>query len=177
LSLNSSFNLIYTITYYLLLYCIHLLYLKSFYLIYSVLYLFYSNYNLSGFHRYDFPQTRWYFILSFEVTILPDNSFSDPTRFYQIVGALQYLTFTRLDICFVVNEVCQFMHAPTNSHWVVVKRILRYLKGTISYGFLITRGFFFFSLHGFIDADWVGSIDDRKSTGIYLVFFGQTPIS
>jgi hypothetical protein len=37
--------------------------------------------------------------------------------------------------------------------------------------------FFFFSLHGFIDADWVGSIDDRKSTGIYLVFFGQTPIS
>jgi hypothetical protein len=72
------------------------------------------------------------------------------------------------------------MHAPTNSYWVVVKRILRYIKGTISYGFLITRGFFFFfffSLHGFIDADWVGSIDDRKSTGIYLVFFGQTPIS
>jgi hypothetical protein len=92
------------------------------------------------------------------------------------VGALQYLTFTCLDICFVVNEVYQFMHAPTNSHWVVVKRILRYLKGTTSYGFLITRGFFF-SLHGFTDADWVGSINDRKSMGIYLVFFGQTPIS
>jgi len=87
------------------------------------------------------------------------------------VGALQYLTFTRLDICFAVNKVCQFMHVPTNSHWAAVKRILRYLKGTTSYGFHITRGFFF-ALHGFTNADWAGSIDDRKSTGGYLVFFG-----
>jgi hypothetical protein len=34
-----------------------------------------------------------------------------------------------------------------------------------------------FALHGFTDTDWTGSIDDRKSTGGYLVFFGQTPIS
>jgi len=92
------------------------------------------------------------------------------------VGALQYLTFTRPDICFVVNRVCQFMHAPTDSHWAAVKRILCYLKGTTSYGFHITRGSSF-ALHGVTDADWAGSIDDRKSTGGYLVFFGQTPIS
>jgi hypothetical protein len=90
--------------------------------------------------------------------------------------ALQYLTFTRPDIYFALNRVCQFMHAPTDSHWAVVKRILRYLKGTISYDFHITRGFSF-ALHGFTDVDWAGSIDDRKSTGGYLVFFGQTPIS
>ena len=65
------------------------------------------------------------------------DSFSNPTRFCQIVGALQYLTFTRSDICFVVNRVYQFMYAPTDSHWAV-KRILRYLKGTTSYGFHIT---------------------------------------
>jgi histone deacetylase 1/2 len=111
-----------------------------------------------------------------KVTLLPDHSFSDPTRFHQIVGALQYLTFTHLDICFAVNRVCQFMHAPTDSHWAAVKRILRYLKGTTSYGFHITRGSSF-ALHGFTDADWASSIDDRKSTGGYLVFFGQTPIS
>jgi hypothetical protein len=52
----------------------------------------------------------------------------------------------------------------------VVKRILRYLKGTASYGFHITRGSSF-ALHGFTDADWAGSIDDRKSIGGYLVFF------
>jgi hypothetical protein len=111
-----------------------------------------------------------------KVTILPDNSLSDPTRFHQIMGALQYLTFTRPNICFAVNGVCQFMHAPTDSHWAAVKHILRYLKGTTSYGFHITRGSSF-ALHGFTDADWAGSIDDRKSTGSYLVFFCQTPIS
>jgi hypothetical protein len=111
-----------------------------------------------------------------KVILLPDHSFSDPTRFRQIMGALQYLMFTRPDICFAVNRVCQFMHAPTDSHWVVVKRILRYLKGTTSYGFHITRGSSF-ALHGFTDADWAGSIDDRKSTGGYLVFFSQTLIS
>jgi histone deacetylase 1/2 len=112
-----------------------------------------------------------------KVTLLPKyHSFSDPTWFRQIVGTLQYLTFIRLDICFTVNRVCQFMHDPTNSYWAAVKRILRYLKGTKSYGFHITWGSSF-ALHGFTDADWVGSIDDRKSTGGYLVFFGQMLIS
>ena len=68
------------------------------------------------------------------------------------------------------------MHAPTDSHWAAVKRILCYLKGTASYGFHITRGSFF-ALHGFTDADQAGSIDDHKSTGGYLVFFCQMLIS
>jgi len=89
-----------------------------------------------------------------KVTIFPDSSFSDPTRFLQIMGALQYLTFTHTDICLVVNRVCQFMHAPTDSHWTVVKRILRYVKGTTSYGFHFTRGSSFV-LHGFTSADWL----------------------
>ena len=62
------------------------------------------------------------------------------------------------------------MHAPTNSHYVVVKRILHYLKGTTFYSFYITQGSSF-ALHGFTDANWAGSIDDCKSTGGYLVFF------
>jgi hypothetical protein len=106
-----------------------------------------------------------------KATIMPDPLFSDATRFRQLVGALQYLTFTRPDICFAVNRVCQFMHAPTESHWAAVKRILRYLRGTASHGLHITRSSSF-ALHGFTDADWAGSIEDRKSTGGYLVFFG-----
>jgi hypothetical protein len=47
--------------------------------------------------------------------ILPDPLFSDATRFRQIIGAIQYLIFTRPDICFAVNKVCYFMHAPTDS--------------------------------------------------------------
>jgi len=46
------------------------------------------------------------------------------------------------------------MHAPTNSHSIVVKHILRYLKGTTSYGFHITHGSSF-ALHGFTGADWL----------------------
>ena len=105
-----------------------------------------------------------------KATIMPDPLFSDATRFRQLVGALQYLTFTRPDICFAINRVCQFMHAPTESHWAAVKRILRYLRGTASHGLYITRSSSF-ALHGFTDADWAGSIDDRKSTSGYLFFF------
>jgi hypothetical protein len=53
-----------------------------------------------------------------------------------------------------------------------VKCILRYLRGTASHGLHITRSSFF-ALHGFTDADWADSVEDRKSMGGYLVFFGQ----
>jgi len=68
------------------------------------------------------------------------------------------------------------MHAPIDSHWGVVKRILRYRRGMTTYGLHITHSSSF-ALHGFTDTDWAGSIDDCKSTGDYLVFFGQTPVS
>jgi hypothetical protein len=68
------------------------------------------------------------------------------------------------------------MYAPTKSHWAVVKLILRYLKGTSSYGLHLTRGSSL-SLHGFTDADWARSTNDQKSTGGYIVFLGTTPIS
>ena len=86
------------------------------------------------------------------------------------------MQLTFLDICFAVNRVCQFMHAPTDSHWGVVKRILRYLQGMATYGLHITRSSSF-DLHGFTDADWAGSVNDRKSICGYFVFFGQTLIS
>jgi len=111
-----------------------------------------------------------------KATILPDLLFSDATHFHQIVGALQYLTFMCLDIFFVVNKVYQFMHAPIDSYWAAVKLILRYLKGTTSHGLHITRSPSF-ALHVFTDVDWADNVDDRKSTGGYLVFFGQMPIS
>ena len=93
-----------------------------------------------------------------KVTILPDPLFSNPIQFCQIVGACQYLTFTRPNICFTVNKVCQFIHAPTDSHSGAVKCILRYLRGTTTYGLHITHSSSF-ALHGFIDADQAGSID------------------
>jgi len=131
-------------------------------------------------HKYSLDILTWAYMTSYKpvdtlvsplkVTILPDNSFSNPIQFCQIMSAFQYLTFTHPDICFDVNRVCQFMYTPTDSYWAAFKRILCYLKGTTSYGFHITQGSFF-GLHGFTDADWASSIDYCKSTGGYLVFF------
>ena len=52
----------------------------------------------------------------------------DSTEFHRVIGSLQYLSLTRPNISFAVNKLSQFMHKPTHSHWVTVKRLLRYLK-------------------------------------------------
>jgi histone deacetylase 1/2 len=94
----------------------------------------------------------------------------DSTRYRSIVGALQYLTLTRPDIAFSVNKVCQFLHAPTTVHWTTVKRILRYVSGTVSLGLTFRRSSSAL-VSAFSDADWAGCVDDRKSTGGFAVFF------
>jgi len=53
---------------------------------------------------------------SSKLGLIPGTLYSDPTRYRQIAGALQYLTFTRPNIYYAVNKVCQFMHAPTEDH-------------------------------------------------------------
>jgi hypothetical protein len=93
-----------------------------------------------------------------------------------VVGALQYLTLTRPDISFAVNKVCQYLHAPTTVHWSAVKRILRYVSGTIKLGLKIKRSNSTL-VSAFSDADWVGCVDDRRSTGGFAVFLGNNLIS
>jgi hypothetical protein len=100
----------------------------------------------------------------------------DSTRYRSMVGALQYLTLTRPDISFAVNKVCQFLHAPTTIHWSAVKRILRYIQGTLSMGLKVRRSAST-TVGAFSDADWAGCVDDRRSTGGFAVFFGSNLIS
>ncbi|KAL5727461.1 hypothetical protein ACHQM5_000656 [Ranunculus cassubicifolius] len=101
---------------------------------------------------------------------------SDPTHYRSVVGALQYLTFTRPDISVAVNKVCQYMQTPTEDHWAAVKRILRYLKHTITYGLMLRRPQNI-HLHAFSYADWAGCPDNRRSTSGYCIFFGGNLIS
>ncbi|KAK0575318.1 hypothetical protein LWI29_037144 [Acer saccharum] len=101
---------------------------------------------------------------------------TDATKYRQVVGSLQYLSLTRPDVSFAVNKLSQYMHRPTTIHWNAVKRVLRYLKGTLNHGLLIRRHSSP-HLHAFADADWVGDSDDRRSTTAYVVFYGSTPIS
>jgi hypothetical protein len=100
----------------------------------------------------------------------------DATNYRSIVGALQYLTLTRPDLTHAVNLVCQFMHQPGTSHFQAVKRILRYLQGTLDYGIrLLSHSSL--NLYGFSDADWAGCPDTRRSTTSYCIYLGANCIS
>uniref|UniRef100_A0A3Q7I4E0 Reverse transcriptase Ty1/copia-type domain-containing protein n=1 Tax=Solanum lycopersicum TaxID=4081 RepID=A0A3Q7I4E0_SOLLC len=77
-----------------------------------------------------------------------DTPFADITHFRSLIGALQYLAITCPDIQFAVNRVAQGMHQPSEHDYHCLKRILRYIFGTL----------------GFSDSDWANDKNDRKST-------------
>ncbi|KAM1956212.1 hypothetical protein ACFX16_025655 [Malus domestica] len=104
------------------------------------------------------------------------SSLTDATPYRRLVGGLQYLSLTRPDISFAVNKLSQFMHSPSETHWQALKRLLRYLKGTISFGLHLCRRPSH-RLYAFSDADWAGDRDDRKSTTGYVVYLGGNLIS
>jgi histone deacetylase 1/2 len=100
----------------------------------------------------------------------------DSTRYRSLVGALQYLTLTRPDISFVVNKVCQFLHALTSIHFSAVKRILRYIRGTTNMGLRLRKSNSMM-ISAFSDADWAGCVDDRRSTSGFALFLGSNLMS
>lgn len=100
---------------------------------------------------------------------------SNPTEFRALVGALQYLTWTRPNISFFVCQLCQFMQSPRTPHLVAAKRILRYLKGTMTEGLSFTKGSLV--LHCYTNSDWVGCPMDRRSVSGFCVYFGPNLVS
>ena len=100
----------------------------------------------------------------------------DATLYRQIIGLLMYLTNTRLDICFAVNTFSQFLVEPRCVHLVAAKHVMRYLKGTMDYG-LNYDGDHDFTLSGYTNADWAGSISDIESTSGCYFSLGSAMIS
>eukprot|EP00253_Pinus_taeda_P010569 PITA_10569 len=84
------------------------------------------------------------------------------TEYQQLVGALMFLVKSHPDICFVVNTLSQHMVEPHHINWIGAKNLLRYLRGTITYGLSYTTGDV--RLLRYTDADWAGNVVDRKST-------------
>nr|GEY60432.1 ribonuclease H-like domain-containing protein [Tanacetum cinerariifolium] len=62
------------------------------------------------------------------------DSVSDLTLYRSLAGSLKYLTFTQPDISYVVQQVCLYMHDPREPHFLPIKRILRYVRGTLNFG-------------------------------------------
>jgi hypothetical protein len=101
---------------------------------------------------------------------------ADSTQYRSLAGALQYLTFTRPDIAYAVQQICLYMHDPREPHLAALKRILRYLQGTLSLGLTLRRSSPI-ELVVYTDADWAGCPDTRRSTSGYAVFLGDNLVS
>lgn len=113
-----------------------------------------------------------------QLTKFGTDSLPDPHLYRTVVGAIVcYLNQTH--IAFSVNQVCQFMSNPLETHWQAVKRILRYLKGSISHKILLrpTTISTPFSLNAYCDANWASDPDDRRSTTGSCVYFGPNLVS
>jgi hypothetical protein len=99
-----------------------------------------------------------------------------PSDFRSLARALQYLTFTRPDIAYAVKQICLHMHDPGEPHLAALKRIFRYVRGTLHLG-LQLRPSSQAKLFAYSDADWAGCPDTRRSTSGFAVFLGDNLIS
>lgn len=105
------------------------------------------------------------------------NDIETSKPFRQLLGCLNYIAnMTRPDICFSVNYLSQFQDKPTDEMYQYCKRILRYLKGTIHYK-LRYKYSSNFDLDVFVDSDFGGDINDRKSKTSYVFRLGENIIS
>ncbi|KAK8924090.1 hypothetical protein KSP39_PZI019084 [Platanthera zijinensis] len=101
-----------------------------------------------------------------------DLLLQNPEYYRRLVGKLIYLTVTRPDISFVVGIVSRYMHSPRISHLQAVERILRYLKTAPGQGPFYRTSSSAPTLVAYSDADYVGSLDDRRSTSSFCTYFG-----
>jgi histone deacetylase 1/2 len=100
----------------------------------------------------------------------------DKTFYRSVAGALQYLTITRPKIAYAVQQACLHMHDPHDVHWNIIKRILRYVRGTTEHGVLL-RASPSTALTAYTDADWAGCPDTRRSTSGFCIFLGDALVS
>ena len=93
----------------------------------------------------------------------------DKVQCQRLVGKFIYLAHTRPDLAYAVSVVSQFMHDPRVRHLQAVDRVLQYLKATPGRGLLFKRGGSL-TMEAYTDADYAGSVTDRRSTSGYCTF-------
>ncbi|GJU14945.1 retrovirus-related pol polyprotein from transposon TNT 1-94 [Tanacetum coccineum] len=106
----------------------------------------------------------------------PNRTPIDPTRYQGMVGSLMYLTASRPDLVFAICMCAQYQAKPTEKHLTVIKRVFRYLKGTINMGLWCPKDTSF-NLTAFADANHAGCQDSRRSTSGSAHFQGEKLVS
>lgn len=102
--------------------------------------------------------------------------FEEPTYYRSLAEKLQYLTITRPDIQYAVNRVCQKMHQPTVADFGLLKRVLRYIKGTFHLGLHINKDNGL-KLSVYCDSEWGGCKETHRSTTWFCTLLGPNLIS
>lgn len=105
-----------------------------------------------------------------------DGPLFDPEKYRRLVGQLLYLNLTRPDLSYVVQQLSQFMSAPTSIHWDVALHVMRYLKGCPSLG-LFYPSQNSFQLLAYSDVDYGNCPDSRKSLIGFCIFLGNSLVS
>lgn len=101
---------------------------------------------------------------------LSENDNPVDTQAYQMaIGCLTYAaTVSRPDLAAAVGVLSKFMSKPGKEHWQGVKRVLRYIQGTLKYGLMFSADGANPTLTGYSDADWGGDVSTRRSTTGYV---------
>lgn len=101
---------------------------------------------------------------------------ADAVLYKQMVGCLMYMAATRPDLMYVISLVSRFMGRPSEQHMQVVKRVFRYIKGTVDFGVMYKRNGSG-ELEAYSDSDYAGDLDDRRSTSGYVFKLGGGAVS
>jgi hypothetical protein len=100
----------------------------------------------------------------------------DQLKYSQIIGSLMYLAgATRSDISFAVSKLSRFTSNPGSDHWYALERVMRYLKGTSTYGLHYTG--YTAVLEGYSDSNWISDADESKATSGYIFTIGGAAVS
>jgi hypothetical protein len=103
-----------------------------------------------------------------------DSKPVDVTMYRSLIGSLRYLLHTRPELTYNVCYLSRFMEAPKQEYLDAVKRVLRYVAGTVDYDLLYPRGKSeSLQILGYSDSDMAGDIDDSKSTLGVICFLGD----
>jgi hypothetical protein len=100
----------------------------------------------------------------------------DQSLYRSMIGCLLYLTASQPDISFSVGVCAHFQANPKESHLTTVKRILRYVNGTVNFGICFSQNTNL-ELVGYSDADWARNMDDRKSTSCECFYMGTNLVA
>ncbi|GKF13894.1 retrovirus-related pol polyprotein from transposon TNT 1-94 [Tanacetum coccineum] len=106
----------------------------------------------------------------------PQGKAVDPIHYRGMVGTLMYLTSSRPDLVYVVCMCARYQACPTKKHLHAVKRIFRYLRGTVNQGLWYSKDYAI-ALTAFAGADHAGCQDTRRSTSVSMQMLGDRLVS